>query len=303
MATLIATRGLPASGKTTHARAWVDADRAQRARVNRDDLRLMLDHGVFEKGVTEGRVLAARDSLILGLLGRGLDVICDDTNLPQRTIRDLAALAKRAGATLLVEDFTDVPLEECLRRDAARADKPPVGESVIRDMHARYLRGRSLPLPLPEEGDPAPAAARYVPVPGTPPAILVDIDGTVALHGTRSPFDETRVHEDRPNRPVIRAVVAMRVANHALIFMSGRSEACRAATEDWIRRHVSPAWDGLYMRPAGDFRKDSVVKAELFDRHVRSQWDVQAVFDDRDQVVRMWRDLGLTVFQVADGNF
>ena len=303
MATLIATRGLPASGKTTHARAWVDADRAQRARVNRDDLRLMLDHGVFEKGVTEGRVLAARDSLILGLLGRGLDVICDDTNLPQRTIRDLAALAKRAGATLLVEDFTDVPLEECLRRDAARTDKAPVGESVIRDMHARYLRGRSLPLPLPEEGDPPLTAARYVPIPGTPTAILVDIDGTVALHGTRSPFDETRVHEDRPNRPVIRAVVAMCVANHALIFMSGRSESCRAATEDWLRRHVSPAWDGLYMRAAGDFRKDSVVKAELFDRHVRDRWDVQAVFDDRDQVVRMWRDLGLTVFQVADGNF
>jgi len=31
--------------------------------------------------------------------------------------------------------------------------------------------------------------------------------------------------------------------------------------------------------------------------------DIFAVFDDRQQVVDMWRDNGLTVFQVADGDF
>jgi len=28
-----------------------------------------------------------------------------------------------------------------------------------------------------------------------------------------------------------------------------------------------------------------------------------AVFDDRDRVVKMWRDVGVTCFQVADGEF
>jgi predicted kinase len=301
---LIITRGLPASGKTTHARKWVAGDRANRARVNRDDLRAMLDDGQFEKGVTEPRILAARDAAILGLLGKGLSVICDDTNLPQRTARDLAALARRAGADFAVYDYTHVPLETCPERNAARADKTPVPESAVRDMHARYLAGREYPLPLPE--DPADASAEgmpYEPKPGTPPAVLVDIDGTVALKGARSPFDETRVHEDRPNAPVIEIVRQERAAGQRVIFMSGRTDACREATEEWLRMHVGVPWEALHMRPAGDMRKDSVVKRELFDRHVRDHYDVRRVYDDRSQVVEAWRSIGLTCMQVADGNF
>ena len=59
----------------------------------------------------------------------------------------------------------------------------------------------------------------------------------------------------------------------------------------------------LFMRPYGDSRKDSVVKREIFEREIQSRYQVVGVFDDRMQVVRMWRDLGLTVFQVADGDF
>jgi predicted kinase len=303
MPTLIITRGLPASGKSTRARAWVDARRAHRARVNRDDLRTMLDYGVFEKGVTEPRILAARDALILGLLAKGLDVICDDTNLPQRSARDLARLARRAGAGFEVEDFTDVPLETCIERDAARGDKKPVGEAVIRDMHARYLAGRVLPLPLPEEPTGAISAVAYEARPGTPRAVMVDIDGTVALMGARSPFDETRVHEDRPNLAVITVVRAMVAAGNAVVFLSGRTAACREATYLWLNKHAAVPFQGLYMRAEGDTRKDAIVKGELFDRHVREHYDVTCVLDDRDQVVAMWRSLGLTVLQVADGNF
>jgi hypothetical protein len=57
------------------------------------------------------------------------------------------------------------------------------------------------------------------------------------------------------------------------------------------------------MRPAGDSRRDAIVKQEIFDTEVRDRWRVVGVFDDRRQVVRMWRALGLTVFQVAEGDF
>lgn len=303
MAELIITRGLPGSGKTTEAHDWVANDRAHRARVNRDDLRSMVDGGVFVKGVTEPRIQAARDALIVGLLARGVSVINDDTNLPQRTARDLAALARRARASFDVADFTDVPLETCLERDAARTDKKPVGETVIRDMHARYLAGRNLPLPLPEEPEDGSPDGLYEPKPGTPKAILVDIDGTVALKGARSPYDETRVHEDRPNDPVIAVVRAMHSAGHVVVFMSGRTEGCRDATEHWLMEHVGVSFEAPYMRPVGDMRKDAVVKRELFDQHVRDRYDVRAVLDDRNQVVSMWRSLGLTCLAVADGNF
>jgi predicted kinase len=301
MTALVITRGLPGSGKTTYARAWVAEDREHRARVNRDDIRQMLDHGEFVTGVTEGRVIAARDALILGLLGRGLDVICDDTNLPQRTARDLARLAKRGRAALHVVDLTDVPWEECVRRDVARSDKRSVGGPVIADMKTRYLSGKDYPLPLPEETAGDDHAARYEPKPGTPAAVLVDIDGTVALKGARSPFDESRVHEDRPNQPVI-TVVRSLAAAHWVVFMSGRTDGCRAATETWLREYVGAQFD-LFMRPAGDMRKDAVVKRELFDSRVRDQYDVRLVLDDRDQVVTMWRSLGLTCLQVAEGDF
>jgi len=131
----------------------------------------------------------------------------------------------------------------------------------------------------------------------------VDIDGTVALMAGRSPYDETRVHQDRPNEAVIAAVQAMHAAGHAVIFCSGRTDGCRAATEKWLAEHVAVPYEALYMRRSGDTRKDSVVKVELFDQHIRNRWRVVAVFDDRKQVVEAWRGLGLTVFQVAPGEF
>jgi hypothetical protein len=57
------------------------------------------------------------------------------------------------------------------------------------------------------------------------------------------------------------------------------------------------------MRRAGDRRKDWVVKSELYREHIEPRYDVLLVLDDRDQVVRAWRGLGLTVFQVAEGDF
>lgn len=308
MTTLKITRGLPGCGKTTFARNWVSLDREHRARVNRDDLRTMVDDGAWVKGVTEPRILAARDGAILALLRKGVDVINDDTNLPQRTVRDLAKLAKRAGAKFEVIDMTDVPLETCIERDSYRAkalgdEKNPVGEEVIRDMHRRFLRGRNYPLPLPEEPADTAELVPYEPVPGTTPAILVDIDGTVALMGARSPFDETRVHEDRPNYRVINVVEQLYTAGNNVVFLSGRTAKCKDATLSWLLQHVQVPFDGLFMRPEGDGRKDSIVKYELFNEHVRNQYNVTAVLDDRNQVVQMWRAIGLTVLQVADGDF
>ncbi|MFG2211916.1 AAA family ATPase [Streptomyces sp. NPDC048638] len=302
MPTLHFTRGLPASGKTTWARTWTAENRADRVRVNRDDLRAMLDSSEHIKGVTEKRVMAVRDATILKLLRQGYDVVCDDTNLPQRVARDLARLADRAGAELEVHDFTHVPLATCVERDAAR--EASVGEDTIRGLHQRFLAGKSSPLPLPEESrSAAPTGVQYEPKPDSPKAVLVDIDGTVALMDGRSPFDETRVHQDLPNTSVISVVRALHAAGQRIVFLSGRTDSCRTATEAWLTEHVGVPYDGPFMRPTGDSRKDSIVKVELFDAHVRDSYNVTCVLDDRTQVVQAWRAIGLTVLQVADGDF
>ncbi len=133
--------------------------------------------------------------------------------------------------------------------------------------------------------------------------MLVDIDGTVALMAGRSPYDWSRVGSDAPNQPVIAAVRAMHAAGHEIVFCSGRDEVCRAETEAWLELYVGVPYAGLFMRPAHDSRKDSVVKREIFESEIRDRWRIVGVFDDRQQVVRMWRAIGLTVFQVAEGDF
>jgi hypothetical protein len=94
----------------------------------------------------------------------------------------------------------------------------------------------------------------------------------------------------------------LRHAGRDVVFMSGRDESCRAETEAWLAKHVGTAGP-LHMRPAGDMRKDSLVKRELFDQHIAGRYAVRLILDDRDQVVSMWRAMGLTVLQCAAGDF
>ncbi|OLB75659.1 MAG: 5'-hydroxyl kinase [Actinobacteria bacterium 13_2_20CM_2_71_6] len=297
MPTLTITRGLPGSGKT----AWAK-QQGGHVRVNRDELRRMLHGGPLHTGWAEVQVTLAQHAQVEALLRAGLNVICDDTNLRARVVRELAELGRLAGASVVVKDFTGVPVDVCVERDAARPADERVGEDVIRSMWQRYLAGRRLPLPLPEV-EPAVRPSHYEPPVGVPEAFLVDIDGTVAEMGTRNPYDESRVHEDAPNEPVIRVVRALHAAGYRIVFCSGRTDGCRDATAAWLDEHVGVPYEALHMRVAGDQRKDSIVKAEIFEKHIRHAYRIVGVLDDRMQVVRMWRSLGLTVLQVAEGDF
>lgn len=308
MTELIITRGLPASGKTTFARHLVDSrPTGSIIRLNRDDLRAMCLTSGY--GQTEYRseqlITQIQHGPITSLLKSGVDVIVDDTNLRARVVRTLAQLAVRAGADWQCEDeFLQVPVEECIRRDAARSN--PVGEDVIRKMWRKYFaHGQTLPVPVLDEE--TVTGRPYVTLPDKPLAILCDLDGTVALNGTRNPYDTSRYHEDSPNVNVIDAVRSEMRNGHHVLFCSGRSSEFRSVTFDWIREHVTPeGWESrwrLLMRPAGDTRNDAIIKLELFDEHIRDHYDVRRVYDDRDRVIAAWRNLGLTVFQVNYGDF
>ena len=62
-------------------------------------------------------------------------------------------------------------------------------------------------------------------------------------------------------------------------------------------------YDLLAMRKAGDTRKDSIIKKEMFEEYVEDKYKILFVLDDRNQVVEFWRSLGLTCLQVAEGDF
>ncbi len=132
--TFTATRGLPASGKTTWALARLGPDVW---RVNRDDLRRMGQGVPRYDEDSEAAVTVVQKGMIRRLLHSGISVICDDTNLNPTYLNDLLGVAEHHGAETLIEDFTHVPLETCLHRDRLR--EQPVGDAVIMAMHARWL--------------------------------------------------------------------------------------------------------------------------------------------------------------------
>lgn len=140
---------------------------------------------------------------------------------------------------------------------------------------------------------------------GAPRAIVVDLDGTVALkHDGRGHFEWDKVGDDYPNWAVIEVVSAVIEKGYIPIYVSGRMEQCREHTSTWLYGHGLTTGAGLlFMRPDGDHRNDAEVKLEIFDREIRRKYAILGVFDDRNRVVDMWRSIGLTVFQVAPGDF
>jgi hypothetical protein len=142
--------------------------------------------------------------------------------------------------------------------------------------------------------------------------IIFDIDGTLAdvSHRQhflrRTPKDwaafQAAAHLDPPHEPIVRLARTLTLVGHRIVLCSGRGEQERPVTEEWLDRHAI-AHHGIYMRTEGDYRDDAIIKAELYERILADGFSPALVFDDRNRVVRLWRSLGLTCCQVADGDF
>jgi len=146
----------------------------------------------------------------------------------------------------------------------------------------------------------AAGSAEYVAPAGAPTAWIVDVDGTLARMTGRSPFDWARAGEDEPIPALVSAVTALARDGHRIVVMLHQSRPCRGK-EPQHRCLTQSSRTG--MRPEGNTEQDALIKGRLFDGHVRERLAVVGVLDDRDQVVALWRSLGLPCFQVAPGAF
>ena len=148
--------------------------------------------------------------------------------------------------------------------------------------------------------------------------VIFDLDGTLALIDKRRAistkdngkmdwdifFNPDNIDLDIPNTPVVKMAQMLDSQGFNIVIFSGRSNRTRRATFAWLKDNDIP-FDDLRMRPTSKnwhFMKDDKLKQIWLDTVVDKD-DVFAVFDDRQQVVDMWRQNGLTCFQVADGNF
>ena len=299
MANLLILQGLPASGKTAWALEQCAKD-PNIVRVSKDDIRAELRAaGWVWSQEGEKEVIKLRDLKIYQALAGDHDVISDDTNLGRKHKVRLSEIARQFGADFEVKSFLNVTAEECIKRDAARPEAQRVGASVIKRMQAQYRIGTDT------EEVQALRVERVVPDPNLPRAILCDLDGTLSLFkekGHRGPYDATLCEQDDVNPPVLKLLGYYHFMEYAVIYLSGREDKFREPTERFLRKHQCPQGP-LYMRSTGDFRKDFIIKGELFDAHVRGVYNIEFVLDDRNQVVKMWRRIGLQCWQVNEGAF
>ncbi|ALF00380.1 polynucleotide kinase [Mycobacterium phage Archie] len=305
--TLTAMRGYPGSGKSTKAREIADATGA--VVVCRDDLRMML-HGTYFSGKKEleDEVTVAERAQVSAFLKAGISVVVDATHLEPSYLRKWAKMASQYGAEFKRVDI-ETPASYCIVNDFKRgeAGDRTVGAEVINRMAKRHPIKNWPNIQAPPTFDPKPVEW----VPGLPEAIIVDIDGTVAHMAGRSPYDYTQVHTDTVDENVrwlVNHMYELGDPGCRVLFVSGRDDSCREATEQWLWEN-GISYDELHMRPTGakDERgnklPDYLVKYDLFNLNIRGKYNVRFVLDDRDQVVNLWRSLGLKCLQVQPGDF
>lgn len=280
----IITVGISCSGKTTFAnsldRSWIN--------INRDDLRFAMTgakdwseykfNKSFENSVTEVQIAMAEEARAVGK-----SVIISDTNLNKKTRDMWESLLKGMGYAVQIRDFS-VDLKVAYKRDAARARG--VGEGVIYQQYLRYLEYKG--------------ALKYIQDTSKRPAVVFDVDGTLAEMGDRSPFEWHKVGIDKPRELVVEMLRGYKELGLSIVLLSGRDGCCADQTADWLEDNDIP-FDELLMRGEGDNRPDTVVKKVMFFSEVAPNYQVVAVVDDRPCMIRTWYEIGIpTVISVAN---
>lgn len=143
---------------------------------------------------------------------------------------------------------------------------------------------------------------------------VFDVDGTLADCSARQVYlrfkprnwktFKDKILEDGPHHDVIWMMQLFTSLGHTVLIATGREEQERANTEAWFSKHgITGNYLEMFMRENGDYRDDSIVKKEMLD-HIRDKYgEPFMVFDDRDRVVKMWRENGVRCMQVAYGDF
>ena len=289
-------KGIPASGKSTWANEQMRKYPNRFKRINKDLLREMLNFSKFDVQ-KEKFLLNVRDYIIRLSLKKGFDIIVDDTNFSDKHWYRIAEIAKEVGDVKIIEKYFDVNYKEAIKRNSTR--KNPLPESVISNMFKKHVKGKKIE----HREEYYPLSLKPDFIEGLPRVIIVDIDGTIAFNdGHRDYFDYTKVLNDSPIDEIIELIQIYKQEGFGIVLVSGREESCREDTELWIHNYGID-YNDLYMRENDDRRQDYIIKNEIYENYLKGKYNIKFVLDDRNQVVNMWRELGLKVLQVSDGTF
>lgn len=285
----IVTVGISASGKTTWVNDLLKAEKGWRD-INRDWIRFNMvcpfsnwSNYKFNKK-NENEVTRLQGLMIMESWAAGENIVISDTNLNAKTRQSIIKDLQDLGYTVEIKSFP-ITRETALKRDNLRANG--VGADVIYRQWQNWntFNGRRT----------------YKPDESLPKAIIVDVDGTIAQMNGRGPFEWKRVGEDVSRDFVIQMVTNYYyTSSYEVVILSGRSDECRSETNDWLISNNVPFTE-LHMRKSGDFRKDSVIKEEIFWTQLAERYNIVAAIDDRPMMIRTWHELKIpNVIAVAD---
>lgn len=282
MPKLLICVGCSGSGKSTYAKELVSQGWGE---VNRDRWRFLLftenkkDWSLYKfSKEREKEVTMMCEGEFNGWVTLGYNIVVSDTNLNPKTLQNWINKGNDIGYDVEVKYFSET-LTTLLKRDKKRGGLS-VGQDVIFDQWQKWLE--------------ITGAKRYVPNEFKPKAIILDIDGTIALTNGRSHYDYTEeVLTDIARIDVIDLVHAFAsTTDSQIICVSGREAVCKEWTKEWLDTYYID-YSELHMRREGDSRCDTIIKEEIFWNDIEPHYNVIAAFDDRPRVIRKWKDIGI----------
>ena len=293
--------GAPGSGKSTFARYFIRTEENW-MRLCRDEFRTMNFNDSLMSKREEEFITDALDATVETLLRKKCNVLLDATHCRaeylNHYIKKFNGLADISFKCF--ECDTGELIARCEKRHAETGRYIPVTaiKRFVGDLEELKATFDFSPRPLTQTTFMAEKQDTNL-----PKAIICDIDGTLALMGNRNPYDATNSDKDNLNDAVATVLKTFSANGYHILLVSGREEIFREPTVRFLERFAIPC-QHLWMRRAKDYRKDAIIKKEIFDREVAGKYYIEFVLDDRDQVVEMWRkETKLNCFQVNYGAF
>lgn len=298
---IILTIGVPASGKSTWAKDFVKYKSDKHVRICRDDYRMMLMQSQQLDPKGEGLVTELVNNAIAAAVNAKYNVILDATNLNQKYLEPQIEFCQKYGDVKF--RVFDISLDKAKERDKNR--EVSVGDTVLRKMWGQY---RSLIDSGYDLYSTRPKKERMENTlfdrnSNRRDCVVFDLDGTLAHNnGKRGYFDWLKVGVDDVDEMTKETLMAYKDRGYEIVIVSGRDGESMDATCKWLDDNEIP-YDAIYLRPKGDYRKDTVVKTEIFEKYLKDEYNILCVLEDRKKVVDMWRGLGVKCFQVIEGDY
>ncbi len=295
--------GAPGSGKSTFARFLIRVE-DNWMRVCRDDFRTMHFASSNMSHWAEENLTLMMDGAIEPMLRKKVNVVVDATHCKAEYINHY--IHKFNHLADIEFKLFDVPSQEISERCELRFKE--TGKFIPNNVQAKYLSefnhlkatfdfSKRIRKTEKQQLD-------YLKFDESlTKAIICDLDGTLALLNGRSAYDASKCDEDALNVPVAKVLSLFKQADYKILLVSGREDKFIQPTKKFLEKQ-NVLYDLLLMRESGDYRKDSIIKKEIFRNHIEGNYAIEFVLDDRNQVVDLWRnELKIPCFQVDYGDF